>query len=108
MQDTRYIQRVREYITLVHGLSGLLKTLLKLCIGRFKLQSSFVDVNGVRVTGETKESSSLSTITLGPIRLQLDCLLAILEGFLIVLLRGIARGAVGVEDMVGRVELDSL
>lgn len=71
--------------TLVHGLLCLLKTLLKLHVGRLNLQSGFIDINGRRVATKAEESSGLSTIALAPVSLQLDGLLTILKGFGILL-----------------------
>jgi hypothetical protein len=53
-------------------------------------------------------SSTLAEVALGPIRLDADRLLGILEGFLVLVLRGVDGGAVGVEDLVLGINSNSL
>lgn len=52
--------------------------------------------------------SSLAELALGPIGLDADRLLSILQSFLILSLRGVNGGAVGVEDVVLGFNVDSL
>lgn len=85
---------MRVLRTLLHGLLGILETLLELSIGRLDLQSCLVNIVGLRVATESKEGGGLATVTLRPVCLELDGLLAILERLLIVLLGGVAGGAV--------------
>lgn len=87
---------------------GLGQALLEEHVGGLELQSSLVDIVGLGIATETEESSGLATVALGPVGLELDSLLTVLESLLVVLLGGVAGGAVGVEDVVGCVELNGL
>jgi hypothetical protein len=101
-------RNTRVLRTLFHGLLGVLKTLLELNIGGLDLQSCLVYIVGLGVATESEEGSGLATVTLGPVSLKLDGLFAILERLFVVLLGGVAGGAVREEDVVCGVELDSL
>jgi len=89
-------------------LLGVLEPLLELNISGLDLQSFLINIVGLGVATQSEKGSGLATITLGPVRLQLHGLFAILERLFIVLLGGVAGGAVGEEDVVGGVELDGL
>ena len=53
-------------------------------------------------------SSTLAEVALGPVGLDADRLLGILEGFLVLVLGGIDGGTVGVEDLVLGIKSNSL
>lgn len=87
---------------------GVLESLLELSVSGLDLQSCLINIVGLGVATQSEKGSGLATITLGPVRLQLNRLFAILKRLLIVLLGGVTGGAVGEEDVVGGVELDGL
>lgn len=103
-----YTLRAFVFLTLLHGLLGLRQALLEEHVGGLELQSSLVNVVGLGVAAETEEGSSLAAVALGPVGFELDSLLTILKGLQVVLLGGVAGRAVGVEDVVGSVDLNGL
>lgn len=103
-----YTVRAFVFLTLLHGLLGLGQALLEERVSGLELQSSLVNIVGLGVAAETEEGSSLAAVALGPVGLELDSLLTVLESLLVVLLGGVAGRAVGVEDVVGCVELNGL
>ena len=62
---------------------------------------------GVVEPRELPESGGLTGVALGPGGVEADASLAVLEGLLVLVGGEVSGGTVGVEDVVGAVEIDS-
>lgn len=81
---------------------------LILRIARVDLQALLIGVVRADEVAQTVQSGSLAAPSLGPVRLDLRGLGGVLEGVLVVLLGGVGRRAVRVQDVVRGLELDGL
>merc|ERR1719203_128118 len=75
---------------------------------RCQLQARLVCLYRILILHQEIFSKALSCVTLGPVRLELHALHAVLERLLVLLKRGVTRRPVGEEDMVRRIEADGL